>query len=798
MVSFCAQGAAPDKARIAQVQSGKLKTANAAWWGFDKKDSTKALRAALASKAGTIIVPNMKADWIVDPIKVPSNKKIIFKNGVVVRAKKGSFKGRKDSLFDIDKQKNVVLKGEGKVTFIMNKKDYANPALYTHAEWRHTINIYNSNNVEVDNLTLLSSGGDGVYVGSMNCQNVRLTNLICDDHYRQGFSITGVKNLYVKNCKFLNTGGTAPQAGLDLEPNYKGGVGLQNIVFENCEFSGNRMAGIYLSNNSHVATTVTFRNCLIKNNLAGGIGLGPTAKGQPKAPGKVEFINCRIEGHKVSSVSMGLHTVKTLKIIFRKCVIDNRQSAHNAMVLSSDSNLDLHGVEITDLTVIDDKKRAPIVFNSRYANALINPIIKNVVVKNSKGQITKFDCAKFIKDSAPNKEAKAFKVLPPDRRELLPISSRGEKPASLMKFRDSFDFYLYARSGQKIPITFTNHPTHNFKVKPVDLIISTPTINNVERKIIPHRNKLTYTLHAKETGVYNFQVRVRSLYQTISVECAAPGQAFSCSEKLYLLGCSGILYFAVPAGVKKVVLEAGGVHREESSVYLLGPDGKVAAQKLRMAGSHLLNVVRKNPKKSEIWGIRFNAAKLFLRLGDPIPQIFAASPMNLLVRKGTQKTYRPIPASFFSERDAVRNGNFRILTKTEKRYKISTPQFPRNWGGHSAALVTTPDHRNHIDFTNVLWSYLSLPSAAGKFKGEITLSGTGEVTAYLRTTVGKGPFKTRKPLFGPFVLTAAPKTFTFTFDKVEKENGYIYIQANGKLKTKARISELKITPILNK
>ncbi|MFA6928755.1 MAG: right-handed parallel beta-helix repeat-containing protein [Lentisphaeria bacterium] len=616
---------------ISEVKSGKISEAKAAWWGYDPRDASKCLQDALNSGAKKVLVENVGSDWITGPLIVPSNIEIVFQDGVVIRAKKGDFKDVNDALFKIKKQKNVILRGIGSVLFVMNKKDYQDKTQYKHAEWRHTIGIQESDGISVDNLTLRSSGGDGVYVGSMDCRNIRLTNLLCEDHHRQGFSVTGVKNLYVKNCKFSDTSGTAPECGLDLEPNYKDGVGLQNVVFENCEFTNNNLAGIYISNNSHLPTSITFRDCLIKDNRQSGIGLGHTAMGNPELPGKIEFIRCRIEGHKTPSVTLGLHIVPNLKLVFEDCVIDNRLSQYNAMILASDSPKDVYGIEIRNLTVLDDQDRAPIIFYSKYGNALIDPVVENVIVKNSKGESKAFDCAKFIRESAPDPVAKAFQVAVMDRANFVPNSANGEVAGEQIRFRGNTDYFVYARAGSKINIRFTNVIVHAFDSKPLEVTLSTPTVPNVKRLEIPFKDSLDYTLEAGETGIYKFAIAAR--VQTVKVSCSAPGQVFSSSEKLYVFGCSGTLYFMVPAGVKTVQLEAGGVLREASDAWLLDPSGKVVAAGLRLAGSKILSAERADPGKSEIWGVKFNASKLFLRLGAPIVQIFSTSPANLLAEK---------------------------------------------------------------------------------------------------------------------------------------------------------------------
>ena len=237
-------------------------------------------------------------------------------------------------------------------------------------------------------------------------------------------------------------------------------------------------------------------------------------------PGKVELIRCRIELHKNPSVILGLHIVPNLKLVFEDCVIDNRLSGFNAMLLSSDSPKDLYGIEIRNLTVIDDQDRAPVVFNSKYGNALVDPIVENVIVKNSKGESKAFDCAKFIRDSAPDPVAKAFKVAVMDRAMYVPLTDKGETAGSQIRFRENTDYFVYARAGSKIDIRFTNVIVHAFDKKPIEVVLSTPTVPNVKRLAIPYKESLDSTLEAGETGIYKFAIAARG--QTVQVSCSAP------------------------------------------------------------------------------------------------------------------------------------------------------------------------------------------------------------------------------------------------------------------------------------
>ena len=143
---------------------GAQDTVKASAFGFNQEDATAALQKAIDSGARKVIVDNTGKNWVTRPLFLRSNQEIIFEDGVTLLAKKGEFKSRNDSLININDVSNVAIRGEGKVTLAMNKKDYDNPALYRFSEWRHAISIRGGTNIRISGLTLKSSGGDGIYV----------------------------------------------------------------------------------------------------------------------------------------------------------------------------------------------------------------------------------------------------------------------------------------------------------------------------------------------------------------------------------------------------------------------------------------------------------------------------------------------------------------------------------------------------------------------------------------------------------------------------------------------------------
>lgn len=292
-----------NEAAVKQVLAGQRDDANAAWWGFDPEDSTAALQAAIDSHAKRVLVPYMGAPWIVRPITLRGNQAIDFEPGVVILAKRGEFQGGGDSLFTASAVANLTMRGYG-ATLRMWKKDYQNPP-YKKAEWRMGIAIRGCRNVLIEGLRVESSGGDGFYVdegpGLGWSENVTIRNCASIDNHRQGISVISAVNLLVENCTFARTSGTAPEAGIDLEPDSPK-QRLVNCVIRNCIFEDNhgQQIVLYLRQMNHTTEpmSVRFENCLSRQtdpSIGGSSGMAVGRVKDDGPQGLIEFINCVTE-----------------------------------------------------------------------------------------------------------------------------------------------------------------------------------------------------------------------------------------------------------------------------------------------------------------------------------------------------------------------------------------------------------------------------------------------------------------------------------------------------------------------
>ncbi|GMW00829.1 MAG: hypothetical protein AMXMBFR84_19660 [Candidatus Hydrogenedentota bacterium] len=324
-------------ALVQEAASGKRVEANAGWWGFHPEDATDILQAALDSGVKKLVIPFMGQPWITRPLNVPSNIEILFEPGVLLLAKRGEFKGGGDSLLSVMSKENVVIRGYG-ATLRMWKRDYQKPP-YEKAEWRMGIRIMGSKKVTVEGLRIESSGGDGIYVGAggnLNwCEDVTVRDCVVHDNHRQGISVISARNLLIENCVFSNTGGTPPEAGIDIECDAETDC-FVNCVIRNCVFESNSGHAILVYLKPMTAKTedisIRFENCHSRMGSPGmvlddfqdmkqtgwaGISVGAIRDDGPN--GLIEFINCTTENTGKESVRIYDKSADRVKVRFVNC-----------------------------------------------------------------------------------------------------------------------------------------------------------------------------------------------------------------------------------------------------------------------------------------------------------------------------------------------------------------------------------------------------------------------------------------------------------------------------------------------
>ena len=323
-------------------------------FGYNQIDATTNIQDAINSSYDTIVVDYVGTDWIVKPLYAKSNKVVIFQSGVVLMAKQGEFKEPRTSLFNITNVSNVTLLGYGAI-FRMRKSEYQDVNLYTPSEWRHALDIQAYVGMPVENIVIKGihfekSGGDGICISGISGypnsdpvqpKNILIQDVVCDDNHRQGISLTGGENVKIMNSVLQNTRGTAPEAGMDWEPDWER---LVNVGMTNCYFFNNRIKGIEMhlyrpAWRGSKTISLTFDNCHVDSDTGvQGIALGIShIYDIGGSDGNIIFNDCSFRNKTIySTASMTDKSALKARVTMNRCWFE--QTNLNGNVISLETN----------------------------------------------------------------------------------------------------------------------------------------------------------------------------------------------------------------------------------------------------------------------------------------------------------------------------------------------------------------------------------------------------------------------------------------------------------------------------
>lgn len=334
-------------------------------------NDTANIQSVLDTGASDILIPD-GVYWIDAEISlIPrSNQNIKLSKNAILKAIPTS--NANYQIFDLKDVSNVEIEGG---TLIGERYQHQG----SDGQWGYGVKIgANTDNILIKNMILKDFWGDGIYIGSLTtpAKNVRIDNIIADNNRRQGCSITYAENVNVTNSIFKNTNGSAPESGIDIEPN--SGTYVKNVVIDNCQFLDNAGSGIdfvgaygigienfNISNCKMVGNrngiglinckTIDINNCIISENTNNGIGFSR------------DVINAsfyKVEVSKNGSIGVSLivsgQVDKSENINFYDCIIKNNgQAAPNARDGVRIDQLDTTGVvrnvSFTNCKFVDDQ-----------------------------------------------------------------------------------------------------------------------------------------------------------------------------------------------------------------------------------------------------------------------------------------------------------------------------------------------------------------------------------------------------------------------------------------------------------
>lgn len=639
-----------DEAAIQSLKDGKTTEANAAWWGFDEKDATKALQAAINSGAKRVVVPNVGAPWVVTGIKLASDQEVVFEKGVEVQAKRGEFKEPNASLFIARNKKNIRLTGH-EATLRMWKADYQS-ADYKKAEWRHALAFWSCEKVEITGLSVIESGGDGLYLGcgsdAKPCSDFVVRDVNFLNHHRQGISVICAERLLIENCTLSATSGTAPQAGIDFEPN-EASERLVDCTMRNCTLEGNEGGAFLFAlgkiRPSSKPLSITIENCRsAKDSQAIYVSLHPPVG----VGGAITFDKCRMSDTTKSGVMLRNLHAGSAKLTFRQCefvkLADTAASGAPIVFRSDTFGKAVGGVQFDDCMIEDTAQRRPIAF----ANAGSLPMrdVTGKITVKAAGEtkaLTLDD--KQIREWFPSQiELVNLPVIECDPSKLNPAWPQMGPMifrAGTMKQRHDASWMAFAQNGQQVLLTIATGAVGKAEKKPALTSVRSPSGKEIPLKEAP--GGLAFA--AEETGAYRVLCKAGSnsvqLHAPFAPACAyAPDGAFS------FIYPAGDQFFLVPAGTGEFAITIGGDGAEKVRAMIFSAAGKIEWNQDNIDAPRQFHFKRTDSSADEIWCLRLmkptqGVCEDYQVLIEGIPPLLAATPEAMLGLRAAPPMMKP-------------------------------------------------------------------------------------------------------------------------------------------------------------
>jgi parallel beta-helix repeat protein len=217
--------------------------------GDGRTDDTAALQAAIAAAPADGAVVFVPAGvYLVDALKsvlLRDNLVLELANAATLRAMPNASKWY--AILLARGSRNLAVRGG-------TLQGERNEHLGTGGEWGMGLHLLGCEDVLVEGVTARDCWGDGFYVGHSTrasiaggeCARVTLRGCVALNNRRQGLSITGCIDARIEDCIFAQTNGTAPQSGIDLEPN--GIKRVEKVTIIDCRCTDNAGWGILLVN----------------------------------------------------------------------------------------------------------------------------------------------------------------------------------------------------------------------------------------------------------------------------------------------------------------------------------------------------------------------------------------------------------------------------------------------------------------------------------------------------------------------------------------------------------------------
>ena len=499
----------------------------------------------------------------------------------------------------------------------MWKQDYDDKDLYTHAEWRNVLSFRSCANVRVLGLTLADSGGDGIYLGvsrrGVPCSDVLIKDVVCDNNYRQGISVISARNLLIEDCVLKNTGGTAPMAGIDFEPNHDSEE-LVNCVMRNCVSENNRGDAyeFYLRalRASSKPISIRIENCRAVGCRSSVRFIANSDDEDGGVKGAMDFINCRFEGAQQAGIIIGDKPAAGARVSFANCQIINAATDKPTVSPIGLSNrttavADLGNIGFDNCTITDPLNRKPMSYQDMSGGLGLRDITGTLIVNGETHRLTPELLAQWMPVTG-FKPIPKFVMKNARLEPLFPDAQPDAKRRCTARVRGPSEWLLWAEAGQEVIFTVHTRRVGRGEPQPVPVSVVAPSGKVTQLESAQGEGETACRFTPRETGAHKIVCDPRKWTATVN-STTHRVCLYAADSAIHFLSTTGDYFFWVPPGTQEFALRVSGENAgERVKAALRNPSGKTVEEKDNIAEAHQFIGKPNSDSTGEIWSLRLD------------------------------------------------------------------------------------------------------------------------------------------------------------------------------------------------
>ena len=166
-------------------------------------------------------------------------------------------------------------------------------------EWGFGIDVDDSENVYINNVKVSKCWGDGIFIAHLDDsqpvninKNIHVSGCKVSYNRRNNITISAVIGCYISGCEIDHGAGTAPEAGIDIEPDVYTGETVKDCFISDCYLHDNGVRAINIDNfTSNPSDNIVITGCVIENEDLGIRGMSETTLTNKPIIANCQFIN---------------------------------------------------------------------------------------------------------------------------------------------------------------------------------------------------------------------------------------------------------------------------------------------------------------------------------------------------------------------------------------------------------------------------------------------------------------------------------------------------------------------------